>query len=150
MAYPYANNQLHTVREEAGGREHADLPIEVYKGPYSLGSGSTNMNKLSLSKSNQRRKDNVGVLMAWACWVYDHLPEPIASTLNTLWYRVGLNEFWDKHASKLFLNILVLVWYLSAIFAITTSKVIMLKVTMPYTLCTCQFVGLYRTFLPTT
>ena len=97
------------------------------------------MNKLSLSKSKLRRKENMFFLMSWACWAYELLPTPVADAVDTLWYKLGVNETWDKHASKLTLIILILAWYLSAIFAITTSKMVMLKIAMPYTLCAVQF-----------
>ena len=60
--------------------------------------------------------------------------------VELLWYRrpdrlVSL----EKQHETLSLTILVLAWYSSAVFTITTSKKLMLVLPLPFTLCTAQF-----------
>jgi len=44
-------------------------------------------------------------------------------------------------SSRFVVPILVLVWYSMAVFAITTSKKIMMRLPLPYLLCACQFLA---------
>ena len=125
----------YTNEEEANDPE-SGLLRNATQGSYSLGSGFINMNKLSNSRS-KLRKDESKVIVDWIC---DRVPEFVSTRLETIWYRRGLKEIWDKHSNKIILVALVCTWYVSAIFSITTSKVVMIKVKMPYTLCTAQFI----------
>ena len=62
------------------------------------------------------------------------------SILELVWYRrPDRLAALEKEHTNLFVVLLVLTWYASAIFAITTSKKIMLVLPMPYTLCASQF-----------
>lgn len=60
--------------------------------------------------------------------------------LELVWYRrADRIAALEKEHTNLAVILLVLAWYASAIFAITTSKKIMLVLPMPYTLCASQF-----------
>lgn len=60
--------------------------------------------------------------------------------LELVWYRrADRIAALEKEHTNVALILLVLAWYASAIFAITTSKKIMLVLPMPYTLCASQF-----------
>ena len=60
--------------------------------------------------------------------------------LELIWYRrADRIAALEKEHKNLAVTLLVFAWYASAIFAITTSKKIMLVLPMPYTLCAAQF-----------
>ncbi len=60
--------------------------------------------------------------------------------VELLWYRrPDRLAALEKEHEVLSVAILVLAWYSSAVFAITTSKKLMLVLPLPFTLCTAQF-----------
>lgn len=118
--------------ESGGGRSNE----------YATGSGSINMNIASTNLSSRRRSRGDRGAVDGACGAcVDYFAQPIDYLLDSVWFdgHTDLREYLSKHGNALWVSILVLIWYTSAIFAITTSKVIMLTLKFPYTLCTAQF-----------
>jgi drug/metabolite transporter (DMT)-like permease len=109
-----------------------------FNNAYILGSSSTDMNLLANATS--RRKYVSGGVLGLGPWA-EYCLAPINYALDSSIFggRIAAREFLVKHALMITVALLVFVWYTSAIFAITTSKVALTKVAAPFSLCAAQF-----------
>ncbi len=109
--------------EEAGFQPDSSSRFVSNNALYSL--GNTNLPKFK----KHRRK-----------WLAEDAPIGISwsEILSSPWHN--RRYFQELISEQIMVILLVFIWYFSAIFAITTSKMIMLSLPLPYTLCTTQFI----------
>ena len=118
---------------EAGGSSLTPVPVQVYKNSYASDATSPNKFRNKLRKKKRLSEDE-----------HDggSFREILLRPVDELLRIVGADPYkWDDMLQNGgYVFVLVLAWYFSAVFAITTSKMIMLNLPLPYTLCTSQFI----------
>jgi drug/metabolite transporter (DMT)-like permease len=109
--------------------------VQIYKNSYSAGGSATKI-------PNYKRKR----------LAEDQVDDTWKNRLMNLF--TDIHEFVNYHYTKTIVVLLTIVWYVSAVAAITTSKMVMLNLPLPYSLCTCQFITasiittIYNYFFP--
>ncbi len=111
------------------------IPSKQRGGPgYAQGSNARAYRRLK----HKKLREDVGD--GGDSWYDAYIGTPVDWLLDSVWYNQPCQQALERWRETLLVITLTAVWYSSAIFAITTSKMIMLTLPLPFTLCTSQFV----------
>ena len=118
----------------------SDADVEAGNGHGDGESTPTYSKSNSIFSSPNRRTSETKVMTRSRLRSADEARDVLDYLVEAVYYRrPDRLTALEKDHENLSIFLLVLCWYASAVFAITTSKKLMLVLPMPYTLSTCQF-----------